>query len=153
MAFFNAELPGAALCAFNHYAHTVGLNPTWYASSLVDPTSGALGDDYGLYEKNRENWLMTDKNNGDITIAANINDFAARIPPICLYSHDAGIDVSCDFNNQEMLNAKIHFGCAIAGLKTLSLGGMFIAKQYTLFETFTWNLILLYGLEVSGLQI
>lgn len=144
-AFFNAELPGAALCAFNHYAHTVELNPMWYASSLVDTTGDALGDIYGIYKKNREHWLMNSANNGDVTVSANITDFTNRVPAICLYSHDAGIDASNDFNNQETMNAKIHFGCAIIGLKTLSPGGTFIAKQYTFFETFTWNLILLYA--------
>jgi hypothetical protein len=28
---------------------------------------------------------------------------------------------------------------------TLKIGGSFIAKQYTFFETFTWNLIIIYA--------
>jgi len=166
VAFFNAELPGAALCAFNHYMKTMRgeMEFDWRASSLAPSNSvSALGDTYGLYEKNRDKWLMTigevdgRKNNGDSTIVANLLDFVAQVGPespfggVDLYSHDAGIDVSTDdkgglgFNNQELANARVHFGCALAGLLTLRKGGAFIAKQYTMFETFTWNLILIYA--------
>lgn len=164
-AFFNAELPGAAVCAFNHFMQT--LRPSvkfdWFASSLV-PTTGsssdALGDKYGLYAMNKSHWLMDlsgKGNTGDATVAANLEDFASRIGPgskvggVDLYSHDAGIDVSegegggLGFNQQELANAKVHLGCAIAGFMTMRKGASFIAKQYTFFETFTWNLILIYA--------
>lgn len=168
IAFFNAELPGAALCAFLHYMRA--MKPTvaydWFASSLVPGSNDgtekkgnpgdALGDTYGLWRQNKEKWLMNvgdglAKNNGDSTNIKNINDFAARIGVkspnhgVDLYSHDAGIDVSTDFNDQELANARIHLGCALAGFKTLRVGGNFIAKQYTFFETITWNLILIYA--------
>jgi hypothetical protein len=168
-AFFNAELPGAALCALNHYMKTVRPRTDfkWYASSLApqgvnDPA--ALGDTYGIYANNKDNWLMsigdnaaashskhTPTNNGDATVLGNLLDFAARIGPestvggVDLYSHDAGIDVSDDFNNQELSNSRVHLGCAIAGFLTLKIGGAFVAKQYTYFEAFTWNLICIYA--------
>ncbi len=154
-AFFNAELPGAALCALNHYMKTMrpSVDFDWRASSLAprgmhDPN--ALGDTYGLYAKNIDKWLMHEHNNGDVTSIDNLRDFAARVGPnspfggVDLYSHDAGIDVSSDFNNQELANARIHLGCALAGFMTLKVGGAFIAKQYTYFEAITWNLILIY---------
>jgi hypothetical protein len=90
-------------------------------------------------------------NNGDATSLDNLLDFAARIGPasavggVDLYSHDAGIDVSDDFNNQELSNSRVHLGCAIAGFLTLKKGGSFVAKQYTYFEAFTWNLICIYA--------
>jgi hypothetical protein len=152
-AFFNAELPGASLCALNHYMKT--MRPTmkfeWWASSLAPGEStgdgSALGDTYGLYAANRSRWLMSSTNNGDATVLDNLLDFERRVgPTVDLYSHDAGISVSDDFNNQELANAKLHLGCAIAGFMTLRIGGAFIAKQYTCFETFTWNLILIYSL-------
>jgi hypothetical protein len=140
----------------------------WRASSLAPSGENknsveALGDYYGIYENNRDKWLMTigddteRGNTGDSTVVENILDFAARVGPkseiggVDLYSHDAGIDVSTDasgglgFNNQELANAKVHLGCALAGLLTLRPGGTFIAKQYTMFESFTWNLILIYA--------
>lgn len=153
--FFNAELPGAALVAFNQFMKAMRPNIEfdWYASSLLpdDNNSAALGDNYGLYEKNKSKWLMSDTNNGDATLMENILDWEKKIGPnspiggVDFYSHDAGIDVTDNFNEQEISNAKLHLGCAIAGFITLRIGGTFIAKQYTFFETITWNLILIYA--------
>lgn len=155
--FFNAELPGAALSAFNHYMRTLRNDKfDWFASSLVDPDKRMFGDFYGYYKYNRTNWLMSPTNNGDVTNADNLLDYERRIGPgspvngVHLYSHDAGMDVSnldgqLGFNEQETINAQVHLGCALAGLMTLRVGGNFIAKQYTFFETFTWNLILYYA--------
>jgi hypothetical protein len=173
MAFFNAELPGAAVCAFNHFVKTLraSLDSDWRGASIVpnhesgQDTTTVLGDKYGLYSHNIDKWMMDlgadtqdgFTNNGDATIKANLIDYAARIGPasdiggVDLYSHDAGIDVTgADthgllFNRQEQLNGKIHFGCALAGLMTLRIGGAFIAKQYTALETYSWNLIIIYA--------
>jgi hypothetical protein len=174
IAFFNAELPGAALSAFNHYMKTMrkSVQFDWRASSLAPSpdtknSAEALGDTYGLYEMNKDHWLMTilsqgdpmpeDYNSGDVTVAQNILDFERKVGPgsplggADLYSHDAGIDVSTTadgklgFNDQELANAKIHFGCALSAFVTLRPGGVFIGKQYTFFETFTWNLLMIYS--------
>ena len=186
-AFFNAELPGAAIEALNHYMKTKNIPFDWRASSLL--SDSALEDIYGLYEYNREKWLMDEYSDGDSTDWNNILDFACQVGPdsiwgqqsiqsshsvsnssngdvnskfgqqsikstsgvstssnggVDLYSHDAGMDVQ-DFNRQESINAKLHLGCALAGFLTLKVGGSFIAKQYTYFETMTWNLILIYA--------
>lgn len=170
-AFFNAELPGAALCAFNHYMATMrpDCDFDWRASSLSPEVgnTAVLGDSYGLYAANTDRWLMevgdsahrnddntsgTRRNNGDATNIENIRDWAAKLAPgVDFYSHDAGIDVSegeggeLNFNRQEEANARLHLGCALAGFMCLKKGGAFIAKQYTFFETLTWNLILIYS--------
>jgi len=182
LVFFNAELPGAALCAYNHYAKTHGIKFEWIASSLMPSAeSSALEDKFGLMRLNRHCWLMRDGsndndasngNNGDMTNIANILDYEARVRAyggVDFYSHDAGVDVSSiassvasgiassiasnmadaspqlKFNQQEELNLKIHLGCAITGFVTLKRGGNFVAKQYTYFETLSWNLILVYA--------
>ncbi|SIP85802.1 FtsJ-like methyltransferase [Pacmanvirus A23] len=151
VAFFNAELPGAALCAFNHFMKTRNLNFTWYGSSYISNDLSTFGDFYGLYANNKNNWLMTDDNNGDMTCIDNILDIANKIGPnspisgVDFYSHDAGMDVSSDFNNQELINAKLHLGCALAGFLTMKIGACFIAKQYTFFEKLTLDLIMIYS--------
>lgn len=43
------------------------------------------------------------------------------------------------------MNLAIHLGCAIAGFMTLKPGGTFIAKQYTFFQTESWQLIIYYA--------
>ena len=161
-AFFNAELPGAALCAYNHYVNTMldarsdahsdtpsSATHKWYASSLVDFNDGtttAFEDTYGLVRRNPDNWLMSGTNNGDATSVSNLRDFQSRIgSTVNFYSHDAGMDVSGDFNAQESTNAKLHLGCAIAGFLTMAPGATFVAKQYTCMETLTWNLIIIYA--------
>lgn len=171
-AFFNAELPGSSLCAFNHYMKTHNLAFDWRAASIAPDLfsngSSTLEDRYGLYAKYKSNWLMQllddynaaaaqqpdvklFRNTGDALNLEVIDDYARRIGPqsewggVDFYSHDAGIDVTNNYNEQEALNARIHLGCAIAGLLTLRVGGCFVAKQYTTFETITWNLIMIYA--------
>ncbi|QJX72693.1 putative methyltransferase [Faustovirus] len=151
-SFHNAELPGASICAFNHYMKT-NLKHTdfqWYASSLLADDSRALSDLYKLYECNPDHWLMSDKFkspkqdvpvhacNGDTTILDNIDYYKSHLNGVVnLYSHDAGVDASSDYNNQEVLNQEVHLGAALAGLETLNDGGVFIAKQYTYFNAIT----------------
>ncbi|SME65084.1 Putative methyltransferase [Faustovirus ST1] len=160
VSFHNAELPGASICAFNHYMKT-NLRQhdfDWYASSLLADDSRALSDVYRLYECNPEHWLMSSgfrsprkevsvsACNGDTTLLANIDYYKAHIGGrVNLYSHDAGVDASSDYNNQEDMNSKVHLGAALAGLETLKNGGVFIAKQYTYFSDLTIYLMTKYA--------
>ena len=179
-AFMNAELPGAAICALNHMMKTLYKNKKfdWCASSIVfgkddKERLNGLGDHYGIWKKNRTQWLMSVVSgntnvssrakpgsamyiqNGDATVVDNLLDIEMRIgESVDLYTHDAGIDVGTPeegskdltgFHQQEMRNAKIHFGCAIAGFLTLKKGGNFVAKQYTFFEGFTLTLLFVYA--------
>lgn len=166
-AFFNAELPGAALSAYAHWAAQHGYDITWRASSLApDDTNTALLDVYGLWKHNPDLWLMTAGgdhtkhiNNGDVTDIKNVLDFAARLgPAICtnprpkitagvdFYSQDAGIGLADDeFARQEELNARVHLGANLCGLVTMRPGANFVSKQYTFFEPLTWQLIVVYA--------
>ena len=152
--FFNAELPGAALVAMNHYMRTERPKSVfeWRASSLMpskDNKVESLEDVYGLYANNRENWMMTTTNDGDMTSLSNVRDIAKRIRDefgeVDFVSHDAGINASENYNEQEAMNAQLDLGCMLADLAVLRTGGNMIAKQYTFFETFTWNMILIWA--------
>ena len=164
IVFCNAELPGAGLTAINHYVktHYNNINFHWIASSYVDDDNNnignnLLGDRYGLLRHNQHNWLMNKNNNGDVTSMDNILDWDKRIHElypdgVSLYTSDAGIDPSISdnkyetgFNLQELKNAKIHFGAAVAGLFTLAIGGNIILKQYTLFESFSITMLIIYA--------
>lgn len=155
--FFNAELPGGSLAAWNHFC--LG-RTNWFASSLwpgeeaTDNT--ALPDRHGLYSRNPGHWLMGPNapgigrgkpghaSRGDATSIECIEYWqreCGRSGGVDLYSHDAGMDASSDYNNQELINARLHLGCALTGLLTLREGGTFIAKHYTPFETCTISLI------------
>ncbi|KAK3283926.1 hypothetical protein CYMTET_8399 [Cymbomonas tetramitiformis] len=114
----------------------------------------ALGDDYGLFAANRERWLMQmapdadgRQQTGDMTKLDSVfeleRQFAQRKAD--LYTSDLGVSAKSDFNRQEELNAQPHLGQDLAGLLTLTLGGNFVVKHYTLFEPFSYTLILVLG--------
>jgi hypothetical protein len=152
--FCNAELPGAFVCALNHYAcswfpHT---RFDWVASSLYPAPpekegaagSDVLGDYYGLYECNRERWLMGPDMVGDITDAVCIRELVrraqSRLGEVDLYTSDAGIDVSADYGRQEELTARINLGQIVTGLLVLRTGGAFVVKTYTFVHPFSVSL-------------
>lgn len=167
-AFFNAELPGTSLNAFIHYMESHDYHSDsnsekrydWFASSFVPndvssdtrSTEHILGDRYGYWKNNKDKWLMFSEkypnNNGDMTVLQNVLD--CENLNVDFYSHDAGMDVEAiagmkGYSMQEEINSKLHFGCALAGLLSLNKDGTFVAKQYTCFETITWNLIIIYA--------
>lgn len=164
--FLNAELPGSAICALNHYMKTNSINYSWLASSYfpevgkksaTGASSTPLGDSYGLYKKYPSQWTMSEDNNGDMTDIKCVLDLESRFGPsetqpgFDFYSSDAGIDVAegadgeLTFNDQELLNAKLHLGCGLTGLLLLRPGGSMILKQYTCFKMMTVRLILEYS--------
>lgn len=147
-AFYNAEYPGAGIFAMNHYfmTHFPKLNHDWYASSLLDSTKNDVFDDeFMLYELNRKRWLMSDTNNGDVTNINNILDFEKRIKKVMVYTSDAGIDVTSNFNAQEEDTLFIHMGAGICALLTLDIGGVMLLKQYTRFLPLSQTLIAMYA--------
>lgn len=158
--FCNAELPGSSISSINHFFKTKlrGVTLDWIGSSFKPDGHGTqLGDTYGFYDHNKTKWLFNEPGfNGDMTDTLVVRDCIRRYlkhePLGCqLYSHDAGLDVTVDqfpwkaYVDQERMNMKLHLGCAIVGLETLRDGGSFIAKQYTLYEENSKNLIMIYA--------
>jgi hypothetical protein len=169
-AFCNAELPGAFVAATNHYLKTMcpETDFEWLASSYAPEAAAAsgdttiLGDQYGLYAHNRGRWLMGPPPNGlpegeaplsgDVTdpdVVAALADavharFAGPGPSgASLYTSDAGIDVSADYNAQEETTALINYGQVVCGLLALAPGGHLVTKQYTFVTSFSRSLIAL----------
>lgn len=146
--FMNAELPGAFLCSLNHIMKTQysGTGFNWISSSFVPLEANKeneLQDSYGLLAGNPENWLnaLNDPEGyiGDMTspeqIKMCINKALKRFPDgLNMYTSDAGMDVSSDYSSQEMMNYKLHLGCAIVGLSVLAPKGMLVCKHYTFFK-------------------
>lgn len=152
-AFCNAELPGAFICALNHYLCTwhPETRLEWVASSLYpdpDNTAGRgdfasdsagageiLGDYYGLYTHNPDRWLMTPEMRGDVTdvgdIRALVEGAKTCLGEVDLYTSDAGIGVAEDYLRQEALTARIHLGQTLVGLMSLRVGGVLVVKTYT----------------------
>lgn len=145
--FDNAAFPGSFIISTHHYVKTRTKidDYKWYASSLAEKNALAsepLEDKYKLFTNYRKNWLMTEKNNGDVLVEANQKDFADKIGnTIDLYTSDLGFDVSSDYNNQEMLQAAANIGQILSGLLTLKDKGSLITKQYTFFEPISLSVI------------
>ena len=129
-----------------------------------------LDDAYGIYTKNRDHWLMGPQPNamppgeppvdGDVTnssvVAALSDAIHKKFPAILatdgsilihsgatLYTSDAGIDVTSDYNKQEESTVLLNFGQVVCGLLSLTLGGVLVTKQYTFFTKFNRELIAL----------
>lgn len=148
-AFCNAELPGNFIIGINHYMKTMYKNAIfrWVASSYLSE-KGTLGDSYGIFEYNRNNWLMDRQMNGDITDKDNIIELSKRVlshypKGVDIYTSDAGFDVSNNYNEQEEQTLLLNYGQILTGLLTLSVGGSLITKQFTYFTPFNKSLIIL----------
>ena len=154
--FDNASFPGSFILATNHFVKTLTNIKTfeWYASSLLtntDINKTPLEDSYNLYSNYPNNWLMDEKNNGDIAQIDNILDFQNKISKkhretktdrvIDLYTCDLGTDVSNDYNAQESTHFLLSICQIVCGLVTLKSGGHMVVKLYTIFEIFTISYI------------
>lgn len=150
--FFNAELPGAGISAVNHYMMTHKIPFSWGASSFVG--EGAFTDKFKLWERYPKYWVMSDDFDGDMTLIKNILylEQQHKDQPN-FYFHDAGMDASMDYNNQELINQRLQFGCSMAGFLILKKGGTFIGKQFTMFEPLTLKLISFYSTLFEDFQV
>jgi 23S rRNA U2552 (ribose-2'-O)-methylase RlmE/FtsJ len=127
--FFNANAPGASTLAAQYFfeQHTK-LDFDWVASSYMGGET-TLDDTYDLIKNNRKKWLMNKKNNGDVRIVANVEDFAKRVGKIDLYFSDIGVNIGNNYANEELIEIHEVFGQNVIGLCTLAVGGIMIVKQ------------------------
>ena len=131
--FDNASLPGMFIIAVGDLARIKKVNHNWRASSLYNDKK-QLPDQYGLLRKNKKRWMMTPTNNGDVSSVNNILDLASRLGnnTVDFYTSDLGFDASGDYNAQEAMHSKAHYGQALLGLLLVKPGGNMLLKQYTI---------------------
>jgi hypothetical protein len=70
-----------------------------------------------------------------------------------LYTSDAGIDVSGDYNRQEEHTAVLNFGQIVCGLLSLAPGGALVTKQYSFLTEFNREVITLLGALFDRLRV
>lgn len=147
--FCNAELPGNFIIGINHYLKTMFKSAIfkWVASSYLSE-KGTLGDNYGIFEYNRNNWLMDLTMNGNLMDKDNIIELSRRVlerfpKGVDLYTSDAGFDVSSNYNEQEEQTLLLNYGQILSGLLALNIGGSLITKQFTYFTIFNKSLLML----------
>jgi len=146
--FCNAELPGGFIVAINHYIKTkyptTALN--WLASSYI--SNNTLDDIYGIYERNKKNWIMDSELNGDITKITNIILIEHKVLSVFpkgvdLYTSDVGIDISSNYNTQEEQTLLLNYCQILCGLLTVKVNGNMLIKQFTFFTSFNSSLLIL----------
>ena len=142
--FLNAEFPGAFVSCVNHLKQIQDKKRkkkdlAWCASSFVN---GPLDDQFLLYKRFPQNWLMSEHMNGDITKMENITKIESILEHnVTLYTSDGSIDIKDDFVNQEMLNFKLLVGEMLCALKTLKVGGSAVIKMFSCLEMHTVSAI------------
>jgi hypothetical protein len=143
----NAELPGAFIFAIDHYIKTKTHSPSyeWFANSLYPSKGDILGDEFGLYQRYRDRWLMDETNGGSVTDLAMIQLIKSRLEgKVDVYTSDIGIGLTQDtFNQQEELEAPLHLGQVICALNTLKDGGHMVCKMFMFFQPFSMSLLYL----------
>lgn len=149
--FDNAAFPGSFIVATRELVETryKHLEFDWVASSIVmnnkEGNNDFLKDVYGLWKNNPDNWLMHDKNNGDVTVEANRKDALKQIKEklghIDLYSSDLGVDFTGRWNEKEEVHYEANKGQILYGIESVREGGCMFIKQYTFFEEKTIKLM------------
>jgi hypothetical protein len=132
--FDNAGFPGGFVIMCNQMREDRPYE--WYMSSLRG--ADALDDTFNLARNYPERIMMSETNDGNVTILANLVDIRNRVGPIVdFYTSDLGFSAETDYNNQEILHAHAHFGQLLLGFMLLAQGGTGIYKLYTTFEMIT----------------
>ena len=165
--FCDAELPGAFILSINHFVKTMCQtrpNFDWVGSSYYPAAAAAagditiLGDTYGIYERNRQNWLMgpapnalapgQENTTGDLTSVKELKTLVDAIHArfnegATLATGDAGIDVSVDYAKQERMTALLNYGQILAAILSLAPGGHLMTKQFMFNYPFSRSVIAL----------
>lgn len=111
----------------------------FYASSYFSEEHKSLDKASGIYNENN----LIYANNGDVQDVENLRYISTQMKDkkIMLYSSDLGMPVGNDYNRQEDINLKPHFGQTCLGLLVLKDGGNMVIKTYTFFRDVSKALI------------
>jgi hypothetical protein len=145
------EAPGKFIAATNHYIKTkTNIQEfKWNANSLnPNVRKDGFKDMYGYMKKYPDNWLWGKDKTGDITKVENIKHIVKHakenLGEISFMTSDCGMDVSDDYNSQELLNTKLSLAHVIIALMALKEGGSAFFKVYLpLTETINISLVYL----------
>jgi hypothetical protein len=152
--FDNSSFPGSFIMATNHYylsqkefaneskSQRAKKQLDWYGSSLIDDKRvNPLTDEYDLYKRNPDRFLMNEKIDGDVTKLSTIDYYKERLgQTVDLYTSDLEFKVN-EYNRQEEEHAHANLGQVLAGLSVLKIGGNMITKQFTCYTPFTISLV------------
>ena len=150
--FDNAALPGDFIRATRDWVKRRDMQYDWRASSLIDPNDNTvLTDRFGLLKNHPECWMMLPEGKQDLPDRGVMGDvcdakvrahIVKRLAPmkVNLYTSDLGFKFEDRFN-EEGEHYAANVGQIELGLACLDVGGVFITKQFGMFNVETQDLI------------
>lgn len=144
-AFHMCELPGAFIAATNHFIknHT-NLKYEWIAQSLYDfNNKNMIGDDYGMYDYNKDNYDFGIKKNGNLYDKENVEYYITKYfdTDFFLVTSDCGEELDEYSETKEQQMWKIHWNQFVIGIGLKNT--YYIAKLYSIYTDNVVKLIML----------
>ncbi|XP_038209097.1 cap-specific mRNA (nucleoside-2'-O-)-methyltransferase 2 [Zerene cesonia] len=146
------EAPGAFITSLNHYLklHHENIQWKWMANTLNpyyegNSPSNMISDDRFMFHT-LQNWYFGVDNTGNLMNWENsqaIVNRVKRLGKVLLVTADGSIDCMQKPDAQEEVTSPLHYCEIITALQSLSKGGTFIFKLFTIFEHPTVSLLYL----------
>uniref|UniRef100_A0A8D2KYH7 Cap-specific mRNA (nucleoside-2'-O-)-methyltransferase 2 n=1 Tax=Varanus komodoensis TaxID=61221 RepID=A0A8D2KYH7_VARKO len=146
------EAPGAFIASLNHYlkSHRIPCDWNWVANTLnpyheASDTLMMIADDR-LIANTLPWWYFGPDNTGDVMSLKHLTGlqhFISNMATIHLVTADGSFDCQGNPGEQESLVSPLHYCETVTALMTLSSGGSFVLKMFTLFEHCSVNLLFL----------
>ncbi|XP_074055205.1 cap-specific mRNA (nucleoside-2'-O-)-methyltransferase 2 [Macrotis lagotis] len=156
------EAPGAFIASLNHYlrSHNIPCDWNWVANTL-NPYHEANDNlmmimDDRLIANTLPWWYFGPDNTGDIMTLKHLTglqNFISNMSPVHLVTADGSFDCQGNPGEQEALVSPLHYCEVVTALMTLSSGGSFVLKMFTLFEHCSINLMYLLNCSFEEIHV
>ncbi|KAE8609208.1 hypothetical protein XENTR_v10011741 [Xenopus tropicalis] len=156
------EAPGAFIASLNHYLKTQDDCCDWnWVANTLNPYHEAndglvmIADDRFI-ANTLPWWYFGPDNTGDIMTIKYLNglqQFISNMSAVHLVTADGSFDCQGDPGEQESLVSPLHYCEVVTCLLTLSKGGSFVLKMFTLFQHSSINLMYLLNCCFSEVHI
>uniref|UniRef100_A0A6J0VFM6 Cap-specific mRNA (nucleoside-2'-O-)-methyltransferase 2 n=1 Tax=Pogona vitticeps TaxID=103695 RepID=A0A6J0VFM6_9SAUR len=156
------EAPGAFIASLNHYlkSHHVPCDWNWVANTLnpyheANDTFMMIMDDR-LIANTLPWWYFGPDDTGDVMTLKylrGLQRFISNMATVHLVTSDGSFDCQGNPGEQEALVSSLHYCETVTALMTLSPGGSFVLKMFTLFEHSSVNLLFLLNCSFEEVHV
>ncbi|KAJ7320077.1 hypothetical protein JRQ81_019588 [Phrynocephalus forsythii] len=156
------EAPGAFIASLNHYlkSHRVPCDWNWVANTLnpyheANDTLMVIMDDR-LIANTLYRWYFGPENTGDVMTLGHLTGLQhliSNMATVHLVTSDGSFDCQGNPGEQEALVSSLHYCETVTALMTLSPGGSFVLKMFTLFEHRSVNLLFLLNCSFEEVHV
>ena len=159
------EAPGAFITSLNHalVLHHPEVVWNWMATTLNPHYEGndlgyMINDDRFIMGS-LDHWNFGVDNTGNLLSRENMEKLVQDSGKLCeagtvdLVTADGSVDCQSDPGRQESIVADLHLAEAVTALKILTVGGNFVLKMFTIFESETVCLLYLLSCAFESVDI